>query len=911
MNDTEKQFDFSVVMAVYNVEEYLREAVQSLEQQTIGFSRIQLILVDDGSTDGSGKICDEYREKHPDNVLVIHKENGRQASARNAGLPYVQGRYVNFMDSDDKMDPDAFEKVMSFMDHAGKEANVCCIPIFFFGKVQGPHMLNNKFERGTRVVNLLERENSDCVLLHASSVFYRADVVNRICFDTSLYIAEDAKYTLQVLLEKPILGIVSNTRYLYRKHGNSTLDKSLKQANSYVVHLQNFTLWIINAAERKYNTVPLFVQYALMYELQWKLRQAQIPYGVLTEPQKETYKSLFLKVLVKINDEIILEQKYLEPERKFFALLMKYGCSPEVSIQRKKNAVQNDIWLKYGKTTAAKVSEMRTIWEFLKINEKRNECTIEGHHIVSGLDGHEAVPFLVINGKKILCEVVSRPKESALFLGEPICRVVGFRCELSIGKEGQTIVPGIQIDGVSVVRKNCHYGSFFPVCDTYKNAYALTRNWAITQKNGAVSIRFLQNPSPLAAVLEFGFLREIWNKNLLGGRKAVAGRLWYHLVKPFKRRKLWIISDRINKADDNGEALFCYLMKHKPDNTRIVFAVRKDSPDYRRMSKAGECVNAMSFHYKLLHLLCDVNISSHADGFVVNPFWGHHDALRDLLVHQKYVFLQHGITQEDISGWINRYKKDMSGVIASAIPEYNSFLHYDYGYTEKKVWLTGFPRFDRLYHDERKLITIMPTWRKNLFRSVDVKSGLWSLDGNFVESSYYRFYNELLNSELLLDCLQRKGYRMQFFPHPTIQPFADKFHHNKNVTFLPASISYTDVYARSNLVVTDYSSAVFDFAYLRKPVLYCQFDKDSFLSGEHIGKEGYFDYERDGFGEVSYTLEDTVNLICEYLENDCRLKEKYRKRIDSFFAYNDRNNCRRVTEKILNLEDNRTQAGSC
>ncbi len=94
-------YDFSIVMAVYNVENYLREAVDSLVHQTIGLSRIQVILVDDGSTDKSGNICDEYGKKYPDNVVVIHKENGRQASARNAGLPYVQGKYVNFMDADD------------------------------------------------------------------------------------------------------------------------------------------------------------------------------------------------------------------------------------------------------------------------------------------------------------------------------------------------------------------------------------------------------------------------------------------------------------------------------------------------------------------------------------------------------------------------------------------------------------------------------------------------------------------------------------------------------------------------------------------------------------------------------------------------------------------------------------------
>ena len=76
------EFDFSVIMAVYNTEPFLKEAIDSLIGQTLGFSHIQLILVDDGSIDGSGRICDEYQNRHPENIVVVHKENGGVSSAR-------------------------------------------------------------------------------------------------------------------------------------------------------------------------------------------------------------------------------------------------------------------------------------------------------------------------------------------------------------------------------------------------------------------------------------------------------------------------------------------------------------------------------------------------------------------------------------------------------------------------------------------------------------------------------------------------------------------------------------------------------------------------------------------------------------------------------------------------------------
>ncbi len=121
MNQTvsDYRFKFSVVTAVYNVEPYLAEAIESILAQDIGFEEsVEMVLVDDGSTDGSGAICDEYQQKFPNNIKVIHKKNGGAAiCARNTGISHCEGQYISFMDADDRLTSSYFIRCIWLFQH--------------------------------------------------------------------------------------------------------------------------------------------------------------------------------------------------------------------------------------------------------------------------------------------------------------------------------------------------------------------------------------------------------------------------------------------------------------------------------------------------------------------------------------------------------------------------------------------------------------------------------------------------------------------------------------------------------------------------------------------------------------------------------------------------------------------------
>lgn len=115
----------SVVVPVYNAEKYIGECLESIIAQTI-FEKIEIIVVDDGSSDSSKQICDRYAEKYTA-IAVIHQENAGVSAARNAGISAAQGEFIGFVDGDDTVYPEMYERLLSDVESSGADAAVCAI----------------------------------------------------------------------------------------------------------------------------------------------------------------------------------------------------------------------------------------------------------------------------------------------------------------------------------------------------------------------------------------------------------------------------------------------------------------------------------------------------------------------------------------------------------------------------------------------------------------------------------------------------------------------------------------------------------------------------------------------------------------------------------------------------------------
>ncbi|HFZ5088612.1 TPA: CDP-glycerol glycerophosphotransferase family protein, partial [Campylobacter jejuni] len=322
-----------------------------------------------------------------------------------------------------------------------------------------------------------------------------------------------------------------------------------------------------------------------------------------------------------------------------------------------------------------------------------------------------------------------------------------------------------------------------------------------------------------------------------------------------KNANLWIFADMASRADDNAEHLYRYVMNNHPKQ-KIVFALRKDSCDYLRLKKEGfNLVDPRTLYFKYLLFKASKVISSHIDKYIFNAFGG------DTLKTKDFIFLQHGVTKDDISSWVNKRKIDI--FITSIKAEYDSiagdFNHYKF--STKEVVLTGLARWDALIKNNVlniKQILIMPTWREYLSGKMQ-KYGVRTKNPDFTKSLYFQKWQEFLCSKELENLAKKYGYSVVFIPHPQVRIYLGDF---KLPSFIITSYktSMQELFCKSSLMITDYSSVAFEMAVLNKPVLYYQFDKDEFFA-KHSYTQGYFDYEKDGFGRVFYLKEELLDII--------------------------------------------------
>lgn len=882
--DKKISYMISVIIPIYNVGRYLNDSINSLFNQTIGFENIQIILVNDGSLDQSKNICLEYSKKYK-NIIYIETGHYGVSKARNVGLEYAKGEYINFLDADDTWDSKAFKSAYSYLNE-NQNLDIIAGRIKFFDASNEFHSLDYKFKI-THIANLIKEYYS--IQLSASSCFFRAKSIEGNKFDENISFGEDTLFINLILLKNPLIGYSNEIIYNYRRRfdGTSASQKSKNNDSFYFISTNEIYKKLISYSNQIYNKTLPFIQYSIAYEV---LHRIMMPsYKYLNNQKYLKYIKIIENLLNQIDDKYIYTQRNINNIIKFLALSKKYHKDI------KENITFEDGKFKFYNYTIIN-NPIRNLFINLKFIEIKDDIL----HL-EGFDScwfkREYYFYFCRIGNNYYMPKIENYEELGIntLYGKIKGRIIKFDIPL-YGLNNQTV--NFYITYRNYTLEFFIVLGWFSHIPPIENGYYISNGYILLNKNSHLVI-FKETDS-----LKFQFEKNYCEQLKLKGKEYLIP-IREMAIKNNKKRKdkeIWLICDRINQAGDNGEHFFRYLNKKKPTDIEPYFIIQQNCTDYRKLKDLKNIYSLDSNGYYELFLKADKIISSTSNFWISNPFGRDRHYIYDLF-HFDHVFLQHGIAINDYSENINRYRTNFSLFITSSKGEYNSFLEPKYGYNSDIVKLTGLSRYDNLERlknkiKKEKLILIIPTFRTNIrgtilpFTYESVYSEL------FKYTDYFKFFNNLINDNRLIEAMKKYNYKGIFSLHPCFSAQWKDFTPNSVFKIL-SNIDYQKMFLKASLLITDYSSIFFDFAYLKKLVILTQFDYEEFRKFQY--KKANFDYIKDGLGPVCRDYESSLSTIIESLNNDCKLPDIYLRRINGFYSFFDKHNNDRIYQAIKQI----------
>ncbi len=945
LDDTPLQYSFSVIMACYGTEPYIGEAIESLIHQTIGFEKhVELIIVNDGSRDNLASIALHYQRRYPENIIYIQQKNQGVGAARNAGLAYgPRGRYIHFMDSDDRLELNCLEEVYRGFSKKHKEQKnptttsrlalifdidrdnqirraqeqatkesldasssettgvdgaerkeslstpketavqlpeVVLVPIRSFGGEGIEYPCNKLFSKGIEEVDLTVRYDRPIMAL--SHAFFYASVVRDMRFHESLPNLEDTLFIAQVIQKQMKVVTLGTTAYWHRV----VEDKGEKPLESYTFWqecndlIEKVYTPLFNSYKQRGESVPRYFQYMALYGLWGKFSAL---------------------------GGAAAFRKYVHNRG---ALLVQYAQD----VQRLLRSVQQEIIDAFDSRLSLDISWFsvskggQRLVLFRYLSATASSIQVEGEVIgeVSDLFFQNGT-----NRKSIPLTMVTVPDNSSLF--QMTIPKYTFRVTLMLDEfvqSGQFLLKTELGEEPQVLYSAGKFSSLVPCLGGYfgrfSNRVVLFSQGTFAERSRGL-ISWYKREASIASQL----------KDTEGGasRRSWLMRLGYRLVKPFFSKEIWLFTDGVYGEDGSGELMYEYVRGEKrlgdPALTKVrpVFAAKRNSPAYKRLSSSGRVVDIESTTYQYYALLAEYHISSDPDASIMEPYKPNELTFRD--IHKpKRIFIPPRIVQGDRAECIGREVRNFDIITSSGEMEFLNLQGSSYGYTDKQVKLTGAPRHDLLdaAYVPDKIIIIAPYCDPNYKRE------------EAYIAAFAAHWNTLLGDRTLQETLRTRGYTMGVLCRSremdSLVSRLDLSWEFMELLAIDREVaSYQHMLQRGALFITDYSDIHFDAAYLRRPVLYYQKDNREGIPAHQV-EEGVkptcrlsnphnFSYGKDGFGPVTTTVDALIQEVERAIERELPISPLavYQQRADRFFTYRDHSNCSRLLREILDLRD--------
>lgn len=753
-------------------------------------------------------------------------------------------------------------------------------------------------------VNLLKKFY--CHPFYFGGTFLRNSVFMNNSFSQELGMEAEREFFLRVTAsQKTIIFLNSLTYYNSRtQEGDFTFYEGIYEKDWYDRSFTQFWIPFFEYLKGTYGAVPQFIQYHFMFTVKNRILSNINNRNKHVIPQGDEVACLkkIGECFAYIEDDILFDchkisESQMTDSWKWLYGILKYG--PNFTFE--KRYLSGIPYYGSSNTVFNKIGELRTNILFMDYDDGFLHIDGTIHPILFSMADEI---YFMFNEKKYLLSYNQRYALTKVF-GVSVYKNHSFHVELPMENVKDCHLFCFANFGNESIKINFKYDSHFSrMSGAFDNSYWFFGNeqrYIMLKSENGLCIRKAtkkeqkKQERALEKEMFFSFQKRAW--------LFLAIRKVYFMMRPIMKRKpIWMYLDKIYKAGDSSEYLYRYAQKQK-DGIKHYYLVDKHASDYGRLKKLGyKPLVRGSIKHRLVFLMADMMVISNSTVFAFNNYGLPNSSYVRDIVNFHVCCVQHGMSVQKIAVAQNRLRDNTRLYFCASKYEIENLSKpiYDYvGYDALK--LTGVPRYDGLVNDDKKQIMISPTWRMQAAVPVRTSEGE-QRDYNplFKESTYFKVFNALINDPRLIEAAKKYGYRIKYVLHPIVSAQVDDFDKNDYVDVVPAvgDMSYEVMFRESSLMVTDFSGIQFDFAYMRKPLVYLH-HKDI---PQHY-EEGTFFYDTMAFGEIAHDNDELIDLLCEYMANGCKMKEKYVRRADDFFYYDDHKNCERIYNIMIDYQN--------
>lgn len=808
-------------------------------------------------------------------LKVMHYEKSKSETLI-AALEQTKSLYVAFYDEENALDYTEIEHLVDLL-------SACDEPI-----ISQRLSFENICHKDEFLTGSMRKNN-----LYFNRYIFKTEVIKKVKFDEKERPFFEEKIILEMTKDVESIVLFGDTALVTETAMELNVNLYSKQFmyEWYIPFFEDFILpYIIKNNLTK--TQQRYIVYFIM--LRFYLNTNERNKHVLENGDVEYFFQLVKKVITYIDDEYIYEIKRRGLVYQYFAYLMlkiKHSETNFKILPEKKELHYYLNGIEYGENVVkARIA---------LIEYRQNKLIIEGELVGDYcLKDVKNDLKIFVDEKEIEFFKTERYNLSQAF-GRTIYRYYPFKVEINkkllekkarikfkinVSRNNWKNIP-LEFDKVSsrLVRSHWSYYTFDDKMITFSNENLIVSNLKrrkIALFETAMMIKTIKS-----------------DKNKKRAFKNVGLKLLYWITKKYYNKKpVWIYYDKLYKAGDNAEYLFRYCMEKHPE-ANCYYIINKTASEYASLKKkyGKHIVVFNSIRDRLAVLNAQIIFATHA---TVWGFCGFNPTLRKQFKHllkADVVCIQHGLTIQNIAQYQNKLKDNTQRYFCASKYEINNLRRPIYGYNKEELCLTGSPRYDGLKNNDKKQILIAPTWRRNIVITGNKMGTAKSYNPEFKHTKYFTIYNHLINDPKLIEKAKSYGYKIVFLIHPTLSSQVDDYDKNEYLSIIPAvsDVSYEKMLTESSIMLTDYSGIQFDFAYMKKPVLYYQ-PKE--LPPQYT--EGVYQYESMGFGPIIHEYNDLIDTLCMYIENGCKMTDTYKSRVDDFFAYTDYSNCERVMNEI-------------